>query len=244
MPKREGFAVKVVDFLDTDALRRKYGTDQHPNIDPGAIEPVDFVSRSEPLVDLVGADGPYDWIVASHVVEHIPDLVSFFQDVERVLAPNGRLALVIPDRRYTFDHLGELTTTGQVLDAFLERRTGPTPGQAFDHYARFVTLGGSIAWSAAGEGALEPFHPYEAARDAYARALAGDDFDGELHCWRFTPESFRLLVDDLGDLGLTTLGVAAEHEPVGCEFFVTLARGAASPRDDRFELLRAIRRAG
>ena len=54
--------------------------------------------------------------------------------------------------------------------------------------------------------------------------VSGDDFGGELHCWRFTPASFRLVVDDLADLGLTTLGVVAEHDTVGCEFFTTLGR--------------------
>lgn len=241
MAKRDGFDVRIVDYLDTDSLRAKYGTDEHPDVDTDAIEEVDVVSRGESLTELLGADAAYDWVVASHVVEHIPDLVSFLQDVERILRPEGRLALVVPDKRVTLDHYGEATTTGQVLDAYAARRTRPSPGQAFDHFARAAALGGRIAWSAGDEGVPEMLHPYAAARVAYERALDGDDFGGELHCWRFTPAGFALLIDDLRDLGLTTLAVVAEHDTVGCEFFVALGRGAAPAAVGRADALRAAR---
>jgi len=241
MAKRDGFDVQIVDYLDTESLREKYSTSDHPDIDPSAIEEVDFVSRGQSLTELIGDEGLYDWVVASHVIEHIPDLVTFMQDVERILRPEGRLALVVPDQRFTLDYYGEVSTTGQVLDAHAEGRTRPTAGQAFDHFARAATLAGTIAWSAADEGVPEMLHPYESARLAYQRSLAGDDFGGELHCWRFTPASFRLIVDDLADLGLTTLGVVAEHDTVGCEFFVTLAHGVASSATERGEALRAAR---
>lgn len=244
MAKRDGFDVLIVDYLDTDALRAKYGTDEHPDVDPSRIEAVDVVSHGEPLTELLGEAGGFDWVVAGHVIEHIPDPVSFLQDVERILRPDGRLALAVPDLRVTLDHYGEATTTGQVLDAHAERRTRPTPGQAFDHYARAAALGGRIAWSASDAGVPELLHPYAAARAAYERALAGDDFGGELHCWRFTPASLRLLVDDLRALGLTALGVVAEHDTVGCEFFVALGRTAAPPAAERWTALRAIRTGG
>lgn len=241
MAKRDGFDVQIVDYLDTESLRAKYGTDEHPDIDPSAIEEVDFVSRGEPLRELIGAEGVYDWVVASHVIEHIPDLVSFLQDVEHILRGGGRLALVVPDKRFTLDYYGELSTTGQVLDAHAERRTRPTAGQAFDHYARAATLGGRIAWSANDDGVPEMLHPHASARSAYERSLGGDDFGGELHCWRFTPASFRLLVDDLAELGLTTFGVVADHDTVGCEFYVALASGTAPSATERLDAVRAAR---
>ena len=241
MAKRDGFDVQIVDYLDTESLRVKYGTDDHSDHDPTAIEEVDFVSRGESLSDLIGDEGIYDWVVASHVIEHMPDPLSFMQDVERILRPDGRLALVVPDKRVTLDYYGEISTTGQVLDAHTDRRTRPTAGQAFDHFARAATLSGAIAWSAENEGTPEMLHPHESARLAYQRSLGGDDFGGELHCWRFTPAGFRLIVDDLAGLGLTTLGVVAEHDTVGCEFFVTLARGVGTAAAERVEAIQAAR---
>jgi len=241
LAKRDGFDVQIVDYLDTEALREKYNSDDHPGVDPSAIEEVDFVSHGESLSELIGDEGVYDWVVASHVIEHIPDLVMFLQDVERILRPDGRLALLVPDKRFTFDYYGELSTTGQVLDAHLERRTGPTAGQAFDYFARAASLAGTIAWSAATEGVPEIVHPHDAARDGYERARSGDDFGGELHCWRFTPASFRLVIDDLADLGLSMLGVVAEHDTVGCEFFTTLGRDAAPRPPGRLTAIQAAR---
>ena len=91
MAKRDGFDVQIVDYLDTEALREKYNSDDHPDVDPSAIEEVDFVSHGESLSELIGEEGVFDWVLASHVIEHIPDLVTFLQDVARILRPDGRL---------------------------------------------------------------------------------------------------------------------------------------------------------
>jgi SAM-dependent methyltransferase len=243
MPKREGFSVEVVDYLSTDDLRAKYGADIHAAIDASMIEEVDFVSHGQSLVDLVGGEGQYEWVVASHVIEHIPDLVMFFQDVERILSTRGRLGLVVPDKRFCFDVYGELSTTGQLLDAHLQERTRPTPGQAFDYYSRTSELNGSIAWGRDADGVPRTMYGFDEVKTSYESSIDGDDFGGQLHCWRFTPESFRLIIEDLGRLGLIALRVVGEHDTVGCEFFVTLGRdhSAADGPVDRLAMLQATR---
>ena len=242
VPKRDGHRVEVVDYIDTAGLRERYGAQEHVGVDPTLIEEVDHVSHGESLTELIGEEGVFDYVVASHVVEHIPDLVSFFQDVERILAPTGRLGLVVPDKRFCFDHYGELTSTGQLLDAFAEKRTRPTSGQVFDYFARTAQVNGAIAWGQV-EGVVPDLrYDFEAGDEGRERSLNGDDFGGEIHCWRFTPQSFRLIVAELNALGLTSLGIVAEHDTVGIEFFVTLGVASKSipDRDARLEMLRAV----
>lgn len=242
MAKRDGFLVEIVDYLDTAGLRERYGAELHVGVDASLIEEVDHVSHGQSLTELIGNEGAYEWIVASHVIEHIPDLVSFLQDVERMLSPTGRLGLVVPDKRYCFDHYGELTTTGQVLDAFADRRTAPTAGQVFDYFARTAQVDGAIAWGQIRGVVPSLMYGVEEIRDGYARSLGGDDFGGEIHCWRFTPESFRVIIADLNLLGLTSLGIVAEHDTVGIEFFATLGRtSGAGGEDDRQTMIRETR---
>lgn len=224
MAKRDGYQVEIVDYLDTDSLRAQYGHELHVGVDVSLIEEVDHVSRGETLTELIGKEGAYEWVVASHVIEHIPDVVSFLQDVERVLSPSGRLGLVVPDKRFCFDFYGELSTSGQIVDAFVEKRTKPTLGQVVDYFSRTSHVNGAIAWGQARGVVPDLMYSGDLVRDGYQRSVDGDDFGGEIHCWRFTPESFRLIIADLRALGLTSLGIVAEHETIGIEFFVTLGR--------------------
>ncbi len=57
------------------------------------IEEVDFVWLGELLHELVGCQQSYDWIIASHVIEHSPDLIIFLVECESLLKPDGVLAV-------------------------------------------------------------------------------------------------------------------------------------------------------
>src|SRR5258707_310877 len=48
------------------------------------------------------ADQSFDAIVCSHVIEHVSNPIAAMQEFERILRPDGRLVLVVPDRRLTF----------------------------------------------------------------------------------------------------------------------------------------------
>lgn len=241
-PKRLGYKVHIMDHVSTDELRAKYAGHAALGVDIGNIEEVDFVWRGQPLEELVGGKSRYDWIIASHVIEHLPDPVRFFQQCAAILKPDGRLSLIVPDKRYCFDYFGQITSTGEWLDAYAERRVRPTPGKVFDHIANAARRNGAIAWSAEARGALELNHTFAQARALWESAQGSDYID--VHSWRFTPESFRLIVSDLRGLGMIEFGVHLEFDTSGCEFYVTMERAAPAPAADRLETLAEIRNRG
>lgn len=225
-PKRKGFNVHILDHASAAELRNKY---QGHGVNLDNIEEVDFVWRGEPLQKLIGETSCYDWIIASHVIEHVPDLISFLQQCETLLKPAGILSLVVPDKRYCFDYFSSSNSTGNVLDAYAEKRVRPSHGQVFDHIANASKRDGNIAWGADGlGGADELVHTFYEAQEHWARSVSTSDYI-DVHCWRFTPASFRLLVSDLQGLGLIGLQIKAEFDTTGCEFYVSLGKKINSP---------------
>jgi ubiquinone/menaquinone biosynthesis C-methylase UbiE len=51
----------------------------------------------------------YDFVLASHVLEHVANPLRAVAEWRRVLAPGGVLLVIVPDKRSTFDHLRPYT---------------------------------------------------------------------------------------------------------------------------------------
>jgi SAM-dependent methyltransferase len=233
--KRDGFRVDVLDHVATDELRAKYANE--PGIDVSRIEAVDFVWDGRPLSEVVGAAAPYDYVVASHVIEHTPDLLGFLRECDAVLKPTGRLFLAVPDKRRCFDVFRPLSSTGQILQAHRERRARHLPATAFEHVACFATLDGVGGWSEGSKGVLDLLHSLSFAQAVFDRSAASDAYF-DFHAWVFTPSSFRLIVHELAELGSLHLREVAFRTTPSFEFYMTLGRTAAGCPLDRTALLR------
>jgi len=220
-PKRKGYNVHILDHLSSAELREKYAGHAEYGVNIGNIEEVDFVWNGQPLPELIGRTHCYDWIIASHVIEHLPAMWCLLQQCHKLLKSGGILSLVIPDKRYCFDCFNPPSSTGQILDAFEERRTRPSSGQVFDHFANASKRGGHIAWSAGAGGMHELIHTFEQTRSRWQQSRSSKDYiDG--HWWRFTPSSFRLLISDLITLDLIDMDIKKEFVTTGHEFYVSL----------------------
>lgn len=236
-PKRAGYRVEIVDHLDQDGLVEKY---RAQGVDVSGIEPVDHVWQGQPLSELIGATARYDWIIASHVIEHVPDVVGFLNECCKLLKPGGTLSLAVPDKRFCFDYFRPVTTTGEALQAYAERRTRHPAGWVFDHFSSFANLDDAITWAKGSRGKLSQPYSVVEARRFFDWSRQDDAPYIDIHAWRFTPASFRLLLQDLRALEATELAESCFFDSVGCEFFVSLRPGIGGPTIDRAELSRQV----
>jgi SAM-dependent methyltransferase len=55
-------------------------------------------------------DGKYDFVLASHALEHIANPLRALTEWKRVLKAGGALLVIVPDKRRTFDHKRPFTT--------------------------------------------------------------------------------------------------------------------------------------
>lgn len=75
---------------------------------------VDFVAGTQSLSAVLGEE-KFDYFVANHVIEHIPDFIGFFRAAFESLNPGGKFFLAMPDRRFTFDKMRPETSAGHLI---------------------------------------------------------------------------------------------------------------------------------
>jgi SAM-dependent methyltransferase len=236
-PKSSGLNVRVADYIDETELRRKY--QNAAGVDIGRIEPVDYVLGARTLGEAIAERSHFDYIIASHVIEHVPDLLGFLLDCQALLKPSGVLALAVPDKRSCFDFLLPLSTTGQVLEAHRNLDRRPRHGSVFDFEAYRCELDGRFSWSL-GSGGNVTLGGTVAHALGMAELSAVEYVD--VHIWRFVPASFRLLLIDLNTVASVRLREKAFLATSNIEFYCFLSCAGQGPAESRKQLaLEAIR---
>ncbi len=217
--------VLYVDHTDAESLRRKYAGD--PNVDVEKIVDVDGVWGEQSLKDCLGGRTDLDYVIASHVIEHVPDLAGWINEIGQVLRTGGRLCLAIPDRRYSFDFTRRSSELADVIEAFVRKSRRPTPGQVFDALSKAAKVDAAQAW----EGRVDPstLGPLMTGKRAALQQSFQAVEEGvyrDVHCWVFTPSSLLGILADLVDLDLLPFRCARffPTEPYQLEFFLTLEK--------------------
>ena len=238
VPKHEGLNVEVLDYTSADALRAHYAND--PNVDIDNIEEVDFISDGRSIEKVVGNPSSYDFIIASHVIEHVTDLVGFLQGAEALLKPTGSLLLAVPDKRRCFDINRPITTVGEVLDAHLAKRVRHTPGKAFDHIFYSASRAGAPVWTPETSADIIPQYSLALASQLFESAQIDGKYH-DVHGWVFLPSSFQLIISTLN--AMEKIGLYPDLLQPGDphEFIVRMRIGKIPESTDFFELMEKCR---
>lgn len=242
-PKKNGYRVHILDHMSREQLTEKY---RDHSVELANIEEVDFVWHGERFVELTGRPKHYDWIIASHLIEHTPDLVGFLTECDSILNDDGVVSLVVPDKRYCFDHYRPISSLAQVIDSHVAKNTRHTPGTVAAYCLDVVSRSGCLGWNAGDDGPLKLIHTLDDARKYMHTALTSDEYL-DVHAWCFVPHSFRLLIHDLYCLGLIPFREVEFFPGEGFEFFITLGRkskGFAQSRQEMLEIIKAELAAG
>lgn len=227
-PKKDGHDVEILDHATAEGLREKLKDDPAVNHILDRIEEVDYVWQGESLSQCTGKLDYYDWIAASHVIEHVPDLVGFVQECMTMLKDNGLLILAIPDKRCCFDFFRSTSTPGQVITAHVEKRKRHTLGTLWDMRGMMCSkkgIGGSFDLYAKGacvlnaslEDTLKHFKNVQKTYDT-------SDTYIDAHAWCFTPSAFKLMLNDVCALGWLHCDIKYFFDTAGNEFIVHLQK--------------------
>jgi Methyltransferase domain len=227
--------VRYVDILDRAGLLDHYR--DHPRVPVADIPDIDFPltrpdGRIVSLSEASRAGAPYDWVVASHVVEHVPDLIGWLGQLAEVCADGGALVLVVPDRRFCFDVHRPPTTVGAMLEAHLLGAVRPGVRAVYDHYSRVVRYKAADLWDGVIPGYDARHHDLDETLSLVEKSL-GSYVD--CHVWLFTPDSLVEQLHELRVIGRSQWYVeeVLPTAPGQIEFMVRMRRlpRGADPRD-------------
>ncbi len=103
-----------------DAMTRAEAIEYFPEIDHSLLVEPEFICNLD-RDDLPFATNSTDFIVFSHVIEHVANPARVIGEIFRILRPGGRVLLAAPDKRFTFDRTREITTTESLLTDYRQQ---------------------------------------------------------------------------------------------------------------------------
>lgn len=235
--KSNGYNVHIIDHLDKDGLIEKYLNHQNTPIEN--IEDVDYVWNGERYSKLIGNEKCYDYIIASHLIEHVPDLVDFINQCSELLKDDGKLFLLIPDKRFCFDIFQPCSNLSHIIDNHLSKNTKPTLGEVTSQLLNFVANNQQISWGK--DSQKTNFHFIRNLEQINNTIENYSETYIDTHVWHFTPLSFQLLIFDLILLKYIEIDIERIEDTVGVEFLCVLSKSKNKSSkgllDQRLELL-------
>lgn len=212
-----GPSVNYLDVMDADSLKaRATEIGMDTSRCPAEIHYTNGLGAA--------AGAGFDVIFSSHNIEHQPDLIGHLNEAAAALSETGLYVMLIPDKRFCFDHFLPETTVAEVVEAHLERRTVHAPRHVIEHIA--LTCHNDTAQHWNGEHGVRPDGTDGRLPGAIARIneAAGGYID--VHAWKLTPAVLREIMTALTQFRLVNMEPVRIYDtPFGRnEFGVVLKR--------------------
>ncbi len=207
--RREHADVKYLDVFDREMLLKNY--ESHPQVLPEKIPEIDFAlfdgERVRSIPETIGDEPAFDWVMASHVLEHVPDVIGWLKDIAEVTVDGGHLVLVVPDRRYCFDVHRPGTTVGQMLQAHELGETVPSVRAVYDYKRGHAYTKAPDVWRGQPPGYDKRIYDLPVVLAEVEKARAGEYIDA--HVWPLTPGALLEQLIELRDIGMSEWMVQA-----------------------------------
>ena len=228
-----------LDHLSTSDLKNKYAHD--PTVDVEDIVKVHYVVNDGNIKKAV-KEKKFDYVVAAHVVEHVPNPINWLQEIFDILKPEGVLYLLVPDKRFTFDFQRPVTTFGTMLESYLTGRDIPSVSAVYDHLASAVKIDGTSVWG----GLLKEIELLPLAGDKQAFEQANKVFSKneyiDVHHSIFTPASFLDMMEKIisSDLLYAEIDKFNDTKLGDIEFLVALKKPMGSSLKVKKQCLQTV----
>jgi SAM-dependent methyltransferase len=226
--------VDYTDYMSTAELRER--DKSHPDV--GNLVDVDFVWAPGDRLKNSAGGREYDYVVSSHVLEHVPNPIGWLEQTLEVCKPGAIISMALPTKYNPIDFLRENTTISEWVGSYVEARSIPSAQQVFDclHFSRtFPPARPGEYFTREEVLAMPSGYTAEQALGFAHRAYSHQVYT-DVHCSVFTLESFRQILQASIDLGLLNIEILDLHTANGAderdvpEFYVQLKKVPPSIR--------------
>lgn len=193
---------RFLDWFSTEDLRARH--ENNSVVPPETIVPIDYVVADTQFADVVSEK--FDLLIANHVIEHIPDLIGWFDQLAQLAEPDGYLFLAVPDRRYTFDYFRPEDDAVDIVRAHLDGLQRPSRFQIAKHLYYFTDLTHKEVWAGS---VPDTFTPRMSFAEALETSASLAETYADVHCWIFTRTTFERTIEALHTAGHIEWRIAA-----------------------------------
>lgn len=217
------------DIRDTNGVKELYSSNEYlkstgVKIDIETIVDIDYVVKGT-YEQMFQKEEKFDVAILSHVIEHMPDIIAFFKDISSILTKNGKLILIYPDSRYSFDHYRVGT---RFIDALLTHTNEEINTRAVFDFSYNVIKGNIPAdyWSGGDTSSIKlPTNNF----DDSIKKLNMNSLDSapdDMHFWPFADYQFVKFLYDLDRAGMSDFEIDECYQTQfnTQEFMVVLSR--------------------
>ncbi len=221
---KSDYNIYYTDYTTSAELNRKHAQLPEAQIISENIVDIDFIWSPGSVLSNCVKKRKFDYAIASHVIEHVPNVVGWVSQILDVLNVGGVLSLAVPDKRYTFDAYRQNTSLSEFIDHWVRGDSIPSPGQIFDMLSLSIDDPSNVMPAEEGipfETLHRNYSDHEALEFALHSFKTGHYLD--IHCSVFTPQSFEKLFLQLKEMGILNIEVS---KPIclGHEFFIRLIK--------------------
>ena len=222
-PFLKGEKVKYFDVLNQEGLKKRSIECNRP-----------FGTENVPYIDYVSDTGKlniineiFDIVLSCHSIEHQIDFVEHLKEVSRLLKTNGYYVIILPDKRYCFDHFINESNIADVLEQHFSKRTLHSIKSVIEHRSLICHNNSFRHWNNDHGNQVYVSNPDSTinAINEYNNSIINNIYI-DVHSLQFTPKSFENIINQLNRLNYIDLNIDKIYPTIygSCEFYVILKK--------------------
>lgn len=219
-PNLKGGKVKYFDVLDQDSLKKRAKKLNRK----GKVPYIDYVSSN---CDLRIIDEQFDLVLSCHSIEHQLNFIKHLQDVSKLLNDNGYYVIILPDKRYCFDHFIKESTIADIICQYTNKSKLHSIKSVIEHRSLTCHNNKIRHWNN-DHGNPTYFSNTNSIINAikeYQNSISNNQYI-DVHSLQFTPDSFKNIINLLNQLNYIDLVIDNVYNTIknSNEFFVILKK--------------------
>jgi len=217
-PQIKGDNVKYLDVLTKKELVKRCK-------DIGRIDNIDNIPEIHYTDGLTNIQEKFKYVISCHSIEHQLSFVDHMNEVYSILENGGYYILIVPDKRYSFDHFIKETDISEILSDYYTKKKNHSIKSLIEHRC-YTTHNDCIRhWNGDHGTQTIKLNKYSLnyTLEEYKKKCSSYI---DVHNYKFTPDSFKEILDKLVFLGLTRFSIEEIYPTLRDtnEFFVVLKK--------------------